>query len=266
MLGRVPSPAPHPLSILEPGTFCASAPDYFRWPIAPFCLASSGLPSVRRPNIAEISKRPDVIKEQSTLRSEIPLIHAELVQSGNLKPARRPSIPLVPPSLHCLFFPPNRLRPIRLLKAVSHNVDIHIRRNSTAPQARNPGLPTLPPLHLRPIHLGPELIAYLFHAPPLIFTSFLSHGGRPHFLCLLATIPLPFDHPFSLVGPCLVPRQPRHVSPLAGPPEPVRGHPGYFIACFGPPREQLGDRINHFRRILPTAKQTNTGPDSSRRP
>lgn len=167
------------------------------------------------------------------------------------------------------FFPPNRLRPIRLLKAVSHNVDIHIRRNSTAPQARNPGqptLPTLPPLHLRPIHLGPELIAYLFHGPPLIFTSFLSHGGRPHFLCLLATIPLPFDHPLSHVGPCLVPRQPRHVSPLAGPPEPVRGHPGRLIACIVPARKQLGDRINHFRPILRTVKQTNTGPDSSRRP
>lgn len=74
--------------------------------------------SVRCHNIAEISKRPDVIKEQSTLLSEIPLIHAELVQSGNLEPVRRPSIPLVPPSLHCPSRPPNRLRPIRLLKAV----------------------------------------------------------------------------------------------------------------------------------------------------
>lgn len=210
VLGRVPSPAPHPLSILEPGSFCASAPDYFRWPIAPFCFPSFGLPSVRCPNIAEISKRPDVIKEQSTLLSEIPLIHAELVQSGNLKPVPTPihptgsSFPALP------FFPlPNRLRRIRLLKAIQPQLDIHIRRNSTAPQARNPGqptLPTLPTLHSRPIHLGPELIAYLFHGAPLDFHE-LSFSWWEATLSLPPSDNSPPSRSFSHVGPCLVPRQ-----------------------------------------------------------
>lgn len=99
------------------------------WPLLCFCaglfpLAHSALlfgflwPSER--SLSQYRRNFETARRHQRaihLFSEIPLIHARAEWEPEARP--RPSIPLVPPSLHCLFSrPPNRLRRIRLLKAI----------------------------------------------------------------------------------------------------------------------------------------------------